>query len=65
MSEEATLACDMTAIPEEERERLCCPFFDFKLYVASDAGPVWITLAGGSDVKGHLEQTLIPRLERA
>lgn len=63
MSDPTTLACDMTAIPEEERERLCCPFFDFILEVGREGGPVWLALSGGPGVKDYLEETLIPQLE--
>lgn len=49
----------------ESREWLCCPFFDFTLQVERDGGPVRLGLAGGPGVKEYLEDTLIPRLEKA
>ena len=35
-------------------ERKCCPFFDFKIDVAPESGPVWLTLTGRPGVKEFL-----------
>jgi hypothetical protein len=32
------------------------------LKICRVGGPVWLSLAGDSDVKAYLERTLIPRL---
>jgi hypothetical protein len=39
-------------------ERKCCPFFDFKIEVAPESGPVWLSLTGRPGVKELLLQTL-------
>lgn len=41
------------------RERLCCPFFYFRLTVTPDQGPVWLKLTGGEDVKTYIEETVL------
>lgn len=38
------------------RERLCCTFFNFKLELAADGGPLWVHLTGREGVKAFLEQ---------
>ncbi len=35
-------------------ERLCCPFFHFKLDIAPEQGPVWLSLTGTTDIKAFL-----------
>lgn len=45
------------------REKLCCPFFEFTLYVRAEHGPVWMRLSGGKEVKQYLEENLLPQLE--
>ena len=35
-------------------ERLCCPFFHFKLEIEPDQGPVWLHITGVTDVKAFL-----------
>jgi hypothetical protein len=35
-------------------ERLCCPFFHFKLEMEPDQGPVWLHITGVTDVKEFL-----------
>ena len=35
-------------------ERLCCPFFHFKLELEPDRGPVWLHITGVTDVKAFL-----------
>ena len=35
-------------------ERKCCPFFEFKIEVAPESGPVWLTLTGRPGVKEFL-----------
>jgi hypothetical protein len=35
-------------------ERLCCPFFHFKLEMEPDQGPVWLHITGVADVKAFL-----------
>jgi hypothetical protein len=36
-------------------ERLCCPFFRFKLEVEPEQGPIWFSLTGASDIKAFLQ----------
>lgn len=35
-------------------ERLCCPFFHFKLEIEPDQGPVWLHITSVVDVKAFL-----------
>ena len=35
-------------------ERLCCPFFHFKLEIEPNQGPVWLHVTGVMDVKDFL-----------
>lgn len=35
-------------------ERLCCPFFHFRLEIEPDQGPVWLQITGAVDVKAFL-----------
>ncbi len=37
-------------------ERKCCPFFEFKIEVAPESGPVWLSLTGRPGVKEFLSQ---------
>ncbi len=46
------------------RERQCCPFFNFKLEVTPDGGPVWLKLTGNEEVKGYIKQNVIPQLDQ-
>jgi hypothetical protein len=39
-------------------ERKCCPFFEFKIEVAPESGPIWLSLTGRPGVKEFLAQTL-------
>jgi len=39
-------------------ERKCCPFFEFRIEVAPESGPVWLSLTGRPGVKEFLAQTL-------
>lgn len=34
-----------------DKERKCCPFFDFEIALERDGGPVWLTLRGREGVK--------------
>lgn len=43
-------------------ERLCCPFFNFKLEITPASGPVWLHLTGDEGVKDFLS-TLPGELE--
>ena len=36
-------------------ERLCCPFFEFRLTAERDRGPVWLRITGEGEAKGVLE----------
>ena len=36
-------------------ERKCCPFLDFMIEVAPDAGPLWLRLTGPSGTREFLE----------
>jgi hypothetical protein len=35
-------------------ERKCCPFLDFRIDVAPESGPVWVSLTGRAGVKEFL-----------
>jgi hypothetical protein len=37
-------------------ERKCCPFLDFRIDVAPESGPVWVSLTGRAGVKEFLAQ---------
>jgi hypothetical protein len=37
-------------------ERKCCPFLDFRIDVAPESGPVWVSLTGRAGVKEFLSQ---------
>jgi hypothetical protein len=37
-------------------ERKCCPFLDFRIDVAPESGPVWVSLTGRAGVKEFLLQ---------
>ncbi|HYL59693.1 MAG TPA: hypothetical protein VEU51_12560 [Candidatus Acidoferrales bacterium] len=37
-------------------ERRCCPFFDFRIDVARESGPVWLSLTGRDGVKAFLTE---------
>ncbi len=37
-------------------ERKCCPFFEFRIDVAAESGPVWLSLTGRAGVKEFLSQ---------
>jgi hypothetical protein len=39
-------------------ERLCCPFFRFKVEMEPDLGPVWLHITGNVDVKDFLREVL-------
>jgi hypothetical protein len=39
-------------------ERLCCPFFDFRIDVGRDGGPVWLRMRGGEEAKEILRAGL-------
>ena len=41
------------------RERLCCPFFHFEIAVEANAGPLWLRLLGGEQVKSFVRESLI------
>ncbi len=32
-------------------ERKCCPFFEFRIDLAAESGPVWLSLTGRAGVK--------------
>jgi hypothetical protein len=36
-----------------DRERRCCPFFDFTLEVMPDHGPIWLHLSGRDGVQAE------------
>lgn len=42
------------------RERLCCPFFRFRLVVRSEKSPVWLEISGRDGVKAFIEDTVLP-----
>jgi hypothetical protein len=37
-------------------ERKCCPFFEFRIEVAPNSGPVWLSMTGHAGVKEFLSQ---------
>ena len=39
-------------------ERKCCPFLEFRIEVAPDSGPVWLSLTGRPGVREFLSQAL-------
>ncbi len=39
-------------------ERLCCPFFEFRITVERDGGPVWLRITGEGEAKRVLEAEL-------
>ena len=41
----------LTAAAFISLERLCCPFFGFRLEVGREGGSVWLSLTGGDGVK--------------
>ena len=36
-------------------ERLCCPFFEFRITVERDSGPVWFRITGEGEAKRVLK----------
>ena len=46
-----------------DKERLCCPFFNFTLELEPDNGPLWLRLTGGQGVKEILQTTLFDSIE--
>src|SRR5579863_7820842 len=47
-----------TALPQLAEwisfERKCCPFFEFRIDLAPESGPVWLSLTGRAGVKEFL-----------
>jgi hypothetical protein len=43
-------------------ERGCCPFLRFELVLEPEAGPAWLRLRGGEDVKRFVRRELSQRL---
>lgn len=37
-------------------ERKCCPFFEFRIDLASESGPVWLSLTGRAGVKEFISE---------
>ena len=37
-------------------ERKCCPFFEFRIELAPDSGPVWLSLTGRAGVKEFITE---------
>ena len=37
-------------------ERKCCPFFEFRIDVAPDFGPIWLSLTGRAGVKEFITE---------
>jgi hypothetical protein len=37
-----------------DKERKCCPFFDFEIALARERGPVWLKITGREGVKTFL-----------
>jgi hypothetical protein len=36
-------------------ERLCCPFFYFRLEIEPNQGPIWLSITGAVDMKPFLQ----------
>lgn len=37
------------------KERLCCPFFGFRIEIESESGPLWLSLTGREGVKPFIK----------
>jgi len=37
------------------REKLCCPFFSFKVEVEAEGGPLWLQLRGREGIKPFIQ----------
>jgi hypothetical protein len=37
-------------------ERKCCPFFEFRIDLAPESGPVWLSLTGRAGVKEFISE---------
>jgi hypothetical protein len=52
------IAPDKIALPQLAEwisfERKCCPFFEFRIDVGPESGPVWLSIAGRAGVKEFL-----------
>ena len=52
------IATDKIALPQLAEwisfERRCCPFFEFRIDLAPESGPVWLTLTGRPGVREFL-----------
>ena len=46
-----------------DKERLCCPFFNFGSELEPENGPLWLRLTGGEGVKEILQTTLFDSIE--
>jgi hypothetical protein len=46
-----------------ENERLCCSFFNFRLDIEPNNGPLWLRLTGADGVKELLKTTLLGSIE--
>lgn len=49
----------MTIAKFVENERLCCPFFHFRLEIEPNRGPIWLRLTGAEGVKEMLRGVLL------
>ena len=51
---------DLIALPQLAEwisfERKCCPFFEFRIELAADSGPVWLSLTGRAGVKEFITE---------
>ena len=49
---------DKVSLPDVAKwityERRCCPFFDFRVDIARDNGPIWLRLRGREGVKAFI-----------
>lgn len=53
----------MAATEFIELERLCCPFFGFRLEVEREGGPVWLSVTGRAGVKPFIMAEIGDHLE--
>lgn len=52
MNEEAIL---MQVAAFMAKERLCCPFFGFRIEMEPEGGPLWLTMTGREGVKPFIK----------
>jgi len=48
-----------------KNERLCCPFWDFRLTLAPNEQVFWLHLGGADGVKAMMQQEIIPQTRQS